>query len=51
MFIDKEGNVRKPVVYLADFEMFLPSGILEEELRQVRSDRSVPGGRRSGGAG
>ena len=25
MFIDKEGNVRKPVVYLADFEMFLPS--------------------------
>ena len=25
MFIDKEGNVRKPIVYLADFEMFLPS--------------------------
>ena len=25
MFIDKEGNVRKPVAYLADFEMFLPT--------------------------
>ena len=25
MFIDKNGNVRKPVVYLADFEMFLPT--------------------------
>lgn len=25
MFIDKEGKVRKPIVYLADFEMFLPS--------------------------
>ena len=25
MFIDKNGVVRKPVVYLADFEMFLPS--------------------------
>ncbi len=25
MFIDKEGKVRKPVVYLADFEMFLPT--------------------------
>ncbi len=25
MFIDREGKVRKPVVYLADFEMFLPS--------------------------
>ena len=23
MFIDKNGQVRKPVVYLADFEMFL----------------------------
>ncbi len=25
MFIDKNGVVRKPVVYLADFEMFLPT--------------------------
>ena len=25
MFIDKNGQVRKPVVYLADFEMFLPT--------------------------
>ena len=25
MFIDKEGKVRKPLVYLADFEMFLPT--------------------------
>ena len=25
MFIDKEGKVRRPVVYLADFEMFLPT--------------------------
>ena len=25
MFIDKDGKVRKPEVYLADFEMFLPS--------------------------
>ena len=25
MFIDKEGKIRKPVVYLADFEMFLPT--------------------------
>ena len=25
MFIDKDGKVRKPVVYLADFEMFLPT--------------------------
>ena len=25
MFIDKDGKLRKPVVYLADFEMFLPT--------------------------
>jgi len=25
MFIDKNGNIRKPVAYLADFEMFLPT--------------------------
>lgn len=25
MFIDQNGNVRKPVAYLADFEMFLPT--------------------------
>ena len=25
MFIDKNGDLRKPVVYLADFEMFLPT--------------------------
>ncbi|MBO4537691.1 MAG: nucleoside 2-deoxyribosyltransferase [Erysipelotrichaceae bacterium] len=25
MFIDKQGKLRKPVAYLADFEMFLPS--------------------------
>ncbi|MBR5342203.1 MAG: nucleoside 2-deoxyribosyltransferase [Erysipelotrichaceae bacterium] len=25
MFIDREGKVRKPVIYLADFEMFLPT--------------------------
>ena len=26
MFIDKEGNVRRPVAYLAGFEMFMPDG-------------------------
>jgi len=31
MFIDREGKVRKPVVYLADFEMFLPT--CEETVR------------------
>ncbi|MBQ6493330.1 MAG: nucleoside 2-deoxyribosyltransferase [Erysipelotrichaceae bacterium] len=25
MFIDKEGKIRKPIAYLADFEMFLPT--------------------------
>ena len=25
MFIDKNGNLRRPVAYLADFEMFLPT--------------------------
>ena len=25
MFIDKNGNLRRPIAYLADFEMFLPT--------------------------
>lgn len=32
MFIDREGKVRKPIAYLADFEMFLPT--CEETVRQ-----------------
>ena len=44
MFIDKNGNVRRPKAYLAGFEMFYPDGIERgEEWKRIAAKYGIEG--------